>query len=50
MGKTLVDRKHVKMAWGDYSFALRKWRFRRNRKVSNVYVQFGPFEMVVWYR
>ena len=47
---TLIRRKHLTVAWGDYSFAKRKWRFRHNRRPSNIYVQFGPLEVVVWYR
>lgn len=49
--------KHLAVDWGSYAFTGRKgwqrkraWRVRHNRKVRNVYVQFGPLEVTVWYR
>lgn len=42
--------KYLTIDWGVYSFAQRKWRLRHNRKVSSVYFQFGPLEIVMWYR
>ena len=50
MGRTLVRRKHLTVDWGDYSFRLRKWRFRHNPRASSIYTQVGPLEVVVWYR
>ena len=50
MGRTLMRRKYMTVDWGDYSFALRRWRFRHNRRASNVYMQVGPLEVAVWYR
>jgi hypothetical protein len=47
---TVLSKKYLSVAWGDYSFATRRWRYRRNRRASSVYVQFGPLEIVVWYR
>ena len=46
----LLRRKYITIDWGAYSFAMRKWRFRHNRRVYNVYMQVGPLEVVVWYR
>lgn len=50
MGRTVVNRKYLCVAWGDYTWATRKYRFRHQRHVHNIYVQVGPLEVVVWYR
>lgn len=42
--------KYFYVDWGAYTWAVRKWRVRRNKKVHNVYVQVGKLEVTVWYR
>lgn len=50
MGKTLINRKHVYVRVGDYTWRMRFWRVRHNRRPRNVYMQVGPLELIVWYR
>ena len=46
----IIRRKYFTIDWGGYTWAMRKWRFRHNRRVHNIYVQVGRLEVVVWYR
>jgi hypothetical protein len=46
----MLVNKYLALDWGGYTFRMRRWRFRHNKRPRNIYLQFGPLEITVWYR
>lgn len=46
----LIATRYLYVDWGAYTWSMRRWRFRHNRRVHNMYLQIGSLEVTVWYR